>query len=226
MEDRVHRYVMGLEPHLLNDCMPVSLQPDMDITHIQEYAQGVEECKHKQRADCEHDRVQKKKARSSGPYGEFRGGQRPQYPRYLAHPSASAPPQFGGKRFDRSTYSGPGQNFRASGSQYRDESSQMRLPLPRCAQSGKQHTRQCRMGLGVCYTYGYLGHVMRDCPMRGDASIAQPAGSIAGSSSSVRPPGKGSQVPMSRGRGIGGASSSSGPQNCIYALAGRQDQES
>ncbi|XP_070045870.1 uncharacterized protein [Nicotiana tomentosiformis] len=34
MEDRVHRFVMGLEPHLLNDCMSVSLQPGIDISHI------------------------------------------------------------------------------------------------------------------------------------------------------------------------------------------------
>ncbi|XP_070046807.1 uncharacterized protein [Nicotiana tomentosiformis] len=45
MEDRVHRFVMGLELHLLNDCMSVSLQPCTDICHIQAYAQGVEERK-------------------------------------------------------------------------------------------------------------------------------------------------------------------------------------
>ncbi|XP_070054261.1 uncharacterized protein [Nicotiana tomentosiformis] len=121
MEDRVHRFVMGLEPHFLNDCTSISLQPDMDIFRIQAYAQGVKERKQKQRADREHDRAQNKRTRSSGPSGEFRGGQRPQYPRYPAQPSASAPPQFGDKRFDHSTYSGPGQNFRASGSQYRGE---------------------------------------------------------------------------------------------------------
>ncbi|XP_019239260.1 PREDICTED: serine/arginine-rich splicing factor RS2Z32-like [Nicotiana attenuata] len=121
---------------------------------------------------------------------------------------------------------GSGQNFRASGSQYRGESNQMRPPLPRCTQCGKQHTGQCRMGLGICYTCGYPGHIMRDCPMRGDTSLAQPSGSAAGSSSSVRPPGQGPQAPMSRGRGRGGASSSNSPQNRIYALAGRQDQES
>ncbi|XP_070043174.1 uncharacterized protein [Nicotiana tomentosiformis] len=82
------------------------------------------------------------------------------------------------------------------------------------------------MGLGVCYTCGYLGHVMRDYPTRGDENIAQPAGSVAGSSSSVHPHGQGSQAPMSRGRGRGGSSRSSGPQNHIYALAGRDDHES
>ncbi|XP_070055051.1 uncharacterized protein [Nicotiana tomentosiformis] len=43
MEDQVHRFVMGLETHLLNDCMSVSLQADMDISRIQANAQGVEE---------------------------------------------------------------------------------------------------------------------------------------------------------------------------------------
>ncbi|XP_070054146.1 uncharacterized protein [Nicotiana tomentosiformis] len=152
----------------------------MDIYRIQAYAQGVKERKQKQRMDREHDRAQNKRARSSGPSGEFRGGQRQQYLRYLAHLSASVPPQVGGKRFDRSIYSGSGQNFRASGSQYRGESSQMRSPLPRCAQCGKQHVGQYHIGLGVCYTCGYPGHVMRDCPTRGDASIAPPAGSVAG----------------------------------------------
>ncbi|XP_070013173.1 uncharacterized protein [Nicotiana sylvestris] len=74
MEERVHRFVMGLGPHLLNDYMSVSLLPDMDISRIQAYAQHVEERKQKQRADLEHDRAQNKIARSSGPSGEFRGG--------------------------------------------------------------------------------------------------------------------------------------------------------
>ncbi|XP_070041079.1 uncharacterized protein [Nicotiana tomentosiformis] len=60
--------------------------------------------------------------------------------------------------------------------------------------------------------------------MRGDAIIAQPTGSVAGSSSSVHPSVQGSQEPMGHGRG--GAPSSSGPQNRIYELAGLQDHES
>ncbi|XP_070013727.1 uncharacterized protein [Nicotiana sylvestris] len=70
------------------------------------------------------------------------------------------------------------------------------------------------------------GHIIRDCPMRGGAGIVQPARSVVGSSSSVRPHGQGSQEPAGRSRGRSGASSSSGPQNRIYALVGRQDQES
>ncbi|XP_070046740.1 uncharacterized protein [Nicotiana tomentosiformis] len=50
---------------------------------------------------------------------------------------------------------------------------------------------------------GPYGHVMRDCPMRGGVSIIQPMGSVAGSSSSVCPPGQGSQAPMGCGRGRG-----------------------
>ncbi|XP_070057197.1 uncharacterized protein [Nicotiana tomentosiformis] len=67
MEDRVHQFVMGLESHLFNNCMSVSLQPGMDISRIQAYAQGVEERKQKERVDHEHDRGQSKRARSSGP---------------------------------------------------------------------------------------------------------------------------------------------------------------
>ncbi|XP_070040151.1 uncharacterized protein [Nicotiana tomentosiformis] len=102
----------------------------------------------------------------------------------------------------------------------------MRPPLPRCSQCDKQHAEKCLVGLGVCYTCGYPGHVMRDCPMRGGAVIVQSARSVAHFSSSVRPPGQVSWATAGRGRGISGASSSSGPQNCINALVGRQDQES
>ncbi|XP_070036735.1 uncharacterized protein [Nicotiana tomentosiformis] len=101
----------------------------------------------------------------------------------------------------------------------------MRPPLPRCAQCGKQHARRCLVGFGVCYTCGYPGHVMRDYPGHVMRGIVQPAKSVAGSSSSVHPPEQGSQAPSDRGRGRSGESSSSGPQNCIYALAGQQDQE-
>ncbi|XP_070035474.1 uncharacterized protein [Nicotiana tomentosiformis] len=109
IEDRVHRFVMGLEPHLLNDYMSVSLHPGIDISRIQAYAQG---------------------------------------------------------------------------------------------------------------------HVIRDCPTRGGVVIVQSARSVASSSSSVCPPGQGSQAPAGCGRGRSGEFSSSGPQNRIYALAGRQDHES
>ncbi|XP_070037776.1 uncharacterized protein [Nicotiana tomentosiformis] len=226
MEDQVHRFMMGLEPYFLNDCMSVSLQQDMDISRIQAYAQGIEERKQKQRADREYDRAQNKRVRSLGLSGELRSGQRQEYSRYPAQPSANAPPQFAGKRIDRSTYLGPCHNSKASSSQYKGESSQIRPPLPRCAQCGKQYVGQCCMGLGVCYTCSYPGHVMRDYPTRGDASIVQPTGFVVGLSSSVRPIVQGSQAPIDRGRGRGGASSSSDPQNRIYALARRQDQES
>ncbi|XP_070025697.1 uncharacterized protein [Nicotiana sylvestris] len=56
--------------------------------------------------------------------------------------------------------------------------------------------------------------------------MAQPANSIIGSAMFVHPSGHESQSSASRGRGRGRGSSSGGNQNRIYALAGRQDQES
>ncbi|XP_070057547.1 uncharacterized protein [Nicotiana tomentosiformis] len=75
---------------------------------------------------------------------------------------------------------------------------------------------------------GPSNHVMRYYPTRGGAGIVQSARYVARSSSSVCPPlpRQGSRAPAGRGRGISEASILSDPQNRIYALAGRQDQES
>ncbi|XP_070017574.1 uncharacterized protein [Nicotiana sylvestris] len=56
--------------------------------------------------------------------------------------------------------------------------------------------------------------------------MAQPTGSVSGSSSSVRPPARGFQQLTGRSRGRGAVPSSSGAQNRTYALVGRQDFES
>ena len=68
--------------------------------------------------------------------------------------------------------------------------------------------------------------MMRDCPNRGGGGMAQPTGSVFGSSSSVRAPAQGFQQSTGRGRGRGSVPSSSGAQNRTYALIGRQDLES
>ncbi|XP_059295486.1 uncharacterized protein LOC132048817 [Lycium ferocissimum] len=197
MEDRVYHFVADLGPHLIDNCTTATLQPDMDIFHIQAYTQNLEDRKNQRRMERERDRS----------YG-------------------SAPLRFPGPRFDKSSYFGVSQSSRASGSQYRPASGQVRPPLPRCAQYGRQHAGQCRLGLGACYACGQPGHKMREWPTRVGVGIFQPTGSIAGSSSSIRPPGQGLQTPAGQGRGRSGASSSSGPQHRVYALAGRQDRES
>ena len=69
---------------------------------------------------------------------------------------------------------------------------------------------------------------MRESHLRGSTGgMVKPTGSVAGSFSSVamRPTGQGIQALTGRGRGCGGASSSSGPSNRIYALTNRKDQE-
>ncbi|XP_070038282.1 uncharacterized protein [Nicotiana tomentosiformis] len=67
---------------------------------------------------------------------------------------------------------------------------------------------------------------MRDFPNRDSGGMAQPASLATGSYMSVHPSGRESQSSAGRGPVRGRGSSSGGNKNRIYALAGRQDQES
>ncbi|XP_060170070.1 uncharacterized protein LOC132600738 [Lycium barbarum] len=223
--DHVHRFVSGLGPHLIKECLTASLQDGMTIARIQAHAQNLEEQYQLRREERYSDRGSRKRGRSSGTRSEYRGGQAQEQSRYSGQSAASAPPRFVDKGFDRSTYSGADQGTRASGSQYRADSSRVMPPPPRCPQCGRPHSGECRAGTRACYTCGRVGHLMRDCPLRNEGDQTQPAGSAIGSSPSVRPPGQASQAPAGRGRGRGGAPSSAGPPHRLYALTGRQDPE-
>ncbi|XP_070037157.1 uncharacterized protein [Nicotiana tomentosiformis] len=101
-----------------------------------------------------------------------------------------------------------------------------RPPPPQLQGYMYDYYTQSGLGSDACYTYGRLGHMMQDCPNRYSGGMAQPASSTIGSSMSVHPSGRESQSSAGRGRGRGRGSSSGSNQNCIYALACRQDQES
>nr|XP_009770364.1 PREDICTED: uncharacterized protein LOC104221081 [Nicotiana sylvestris] len=70
MSDRVHRFVGGLGPPLINKCTTASLSPKMNISRIQAYVQNFEDCKRKQRAGREHDWRQYKRAQFAADMGE------------------------------------------------------------------------------------------------------------------------------------------------------------
>ncbi|XP_070049872.1 uncharacterized protein [Nicotiana tomentosiformis] len=126
-------------------------------------------------------------------------------------------------RYDRYTQSGPGESSRVSVLQRHRGSRQTWSFLPRCDICGRGHLGQCRASSDAYYTCGHPGHMMQDCPNRDSGGMAQPASSAIGSSMSMHPSGRKSQSSTGRGRGRGRGSNSGVNQNCIYALAGRQD---
>ncbi|XP_059292124.1 uncharacterized protein LOC132045550 [Lycium ferocissimum] len=172
----------------------------MTIARIQAHAQNLEEQQQSQKSECDSDRGRSKKARSSGAGSKYKRGQRQQYSRR-------------------------GQSSRVLGSPSGGAPRQTKSSIPRCSQCRKFHPGPCRHGSDACYACGQIGHKMRECPSMGDSGKGQPAGSMAGSFPSVRPPGQTSQAPTGRGRERGGAPSSAGPPHRIYALTGRQDSE-
>ena len=223
----MHRYVMGLDPYLVDCCMAMAAQTGMDIARLQAYAQGVED-RHKEdqsQSGREYDRRRPKRARSAGYSGDSRGGW-PQQQSGRFPPPSGRGAQSAGRRFDDAGPSGPSQDFRASGPQMSRGSGQSRPPMPRCTYCGKPHPGECYRATGACYFCGSPDHIVRECPFKGGSGgSAQPTGSVAGSSSpsvAPRPTGRGMPAPAGRGRGRGGAPSSSGPSNRVYALTSRQ----
>ncbi|XP_060210701.1 uncharacterized protein LOC132637658 [Lycium barbarum] len=198
MEDRIHRYVMGLEPEWQEACMAVAMQPGMDIARVQAYPQGSEDRKRQREATSERSGGQPKRARAEHQSTGPTRGSRPQH---------SAPSQFHGSQRGKEAFPRQRQNPPyASSSQWPAGSGQEVMPPPRCASCGRRHVGRCR--LGVCYTCGDPSHYARDCP-RGSAI---PGNSVAASSPAVRAPETGPQTSSGRGRGRGGApSSSAGP---------------
>ncbi|XP_009783861.1 uncharacterized protein [Nicotiana sylvestris] len=197
MRARVHHSVDGLGDHLIRDCRVASQSDDVDISRIQAFAQTTEDISRRIR-DTRRDREQ-----------------------------SSFPPQMQGQRFDRYVQSGPGQSSGQPESRRQEHSAQMRQFIPPCTQCGKLHTGQCRQGLSACYNCGQTGHFISRFPGLGRGAPAQPSGSTAASSPSVRAPRPGPRSTQGRGRGRGGGdtSGSSGDQNRFYALTGRQDSE-
>ncbi|XP_060208718.1 uncharacterized protein LOC132636064 [Lycium barbarum] len=74
MEDKMHRYVMGLDDYLVDGCMAMASQTDMDIARLQAYTQGMEDRRSVRQPDSDHDRRRPKRARFAGYSGDSRGG--------------------------------------------------------------------------------------------------------------------------------------------------------
>ena len=198
--DHVHRFVSGLGPHLVKECLTASLQDGMTIARIQAHAQNLEERHQSQQGECYSDGGSRKRARPSGAKSENKRGQAQQHSRR-------------------------GQSSRILDSPLGGAPSQRGTSIPQCGQCGRFHPGPCRHGSDACYACGQMGHKRRECPTVGGGSRGQPAGSMAGSFPPAHPSRQTSQAPVGRGRDRGGAPSSVGPPHRLYALTGRQDPE-
>lgn len=184
MEDRVHRYIVGLDPYYLDGCMILAAQPGMDIARIQAYAQSMEDHRRLRQGDRASGRNQQKRARSSGQFGDSRGRpppqQQQQQSRQTPQPAQSSPPQFTSRK---SRGAGPSPDFASSGAG-RNPGSSARPSRPHCTFCGRPHFGECRLATGACFTCGEQGHQARNCPVRaGTSRVPQSTGSIGASSS-------------------------------------------
>ncbi|MCF8701939.1 retrotransposon gag domain-containing protein [Corynebacterium sp. MC-10] len=76
MADRVHRYVDRLDTYLVRDCTIASLNKDIDIARMQAFAQKLEDQRQRRRVQ-ELERVQAKRARSTGQFTPSQSDLRP-----------------------------------------------------------------------------------------------------------------------------------------------------
>ncbi|XP_059289084.1 uncharacterized protein LOC132042578 [Lycium ferocissimum] len=72
-------FIDGLESELQEMCMPVAMQPGIDIARIQAYAQGAEDRKRQREAISEQGGSQPKRARTEGRSKGSTSESRPQY---------------------------------------------------------------------------------------------------------------------------------------------------
>ena len=128
MSDRIHRYIVGLDPWYVDSCLVLAAQPGMDIARIQAHAQGMEDRRRGRQMDRVDDKGQSKRPRSSGAVVDSRG-------RQLQQQQSRPPP-----RSARSTPSHPPSRRSASVSQSGIGPGPSRQPgssKPLCQQCGK-----------------------------------------------------------------------------------------
>nr|XP_009762399.1 PREDICTED: uncharacterized protein LOC104214440 [Nicotiana sylvestris] len=123
ISDRVHQFVVGLGPYIINECSMATLLDGMDISRIQAYAQNLEDWKRQQYEN--HDEGQRRKTRSTRRPEDFSGDP------MLPYPVESVRQLSGLKNFGFSESEG----FSATEG------------APSVA-----HSRQCRQGPNVFYT--------------------------------------------------------------------------
>ncbi|XP_070039802.1 uncharacterized protein [Nicotiana tomentosiformis] len=111
MRDRIHRFIAGLAPKLIEACATAALQDSMDISRIQAFTQNIERGRHQLQGTKRTESGHRKRMRFSRSQKQSQGRYRPQY---FERPPRPPPPQLQGYRYDCYTQSVPGESLQAS----------------------------------------------------------------------------------------------------------------
>ncbi|XP_070054393.1 uncharacterized protein [Nicotiana tomentosiformis] len=199
MEARVHRFIQGLSPLVMNEAATAALNSDMNYGKMVAFAQATENRKLKTRMEREGS----SKARFASNFGGSSGGGNG----WLAFRGGS---------------SGPSQSFSQSlmsAQPSRPSQQQWSHFKPSHGNRGPHQQGRSR---GRC---DMRGNIQRDCRSSRrimGRGVVQPASSVA--TTSITPPARGTPAPARCGAARGGAQNSRGP-NRFYAMRRRRDSE-
>uniref|UniRef100_A0A1U7V2Y5 Uncharacterized protein LOC104214603 n=1 Tax=Nicotiana sylvestris TaxID=4096 RepID=A0A1U7V2Y5_NICSY len=126
--DKIHRFIAGLAPELIEACATAALKDSMDIAWIQAFALNIERGRHRQQSTKRTESGQRKRMRFARSQEQSQGSYRPQY---FERPPRPPPPQLQGYRYDQYTQSGPGESSQASSLQQQQGLRQPGSFLPR-----------------------------------------------------------------------------------------------